>query len=530
MIAIGGTIGTGLLLKSGSAIYTAGPLGALICFVIAGFQVFFVSSAIGEMAAFLPMEGAFSHMPTRFVNPAFGFASGWNYWLSWVLGVPAELSAISSFMAFWTTAIPSWAWTAIYLVPVASVNLLGVSSFGETEFALSLIKVIAIVIFLFISLLMWFGVGQSTGPLWFVNWSPALVGDDSLTRFNNIASAMTTAFFSFGGTELIGLTASEAENPRVSIPKAINGTFIRCVVNTSPLFSHNLTPFYHLSISRILLFYLGSILMIGLLLSPDNEVLDPNNPAGISQSPFVYVYNSFGIKAAEHIMNAVIILATLSAANSSIYACSRTLTRLAEENSAPKFLGRVDSRGVPVASVALSILFGVIAIIGGYLLSPQDVFNFLSNLIALAIEINWLIMSYTHLRFRAGFLAQGYKLADLPYVAPFYPYADYLSLVMGLVVSVFLVFGSFYNVTTFDQNWFIAQSWLYAGVPLTILWFLGKGVWDGYKKGNVLSGFALVPLMEMDFETGRYVEAEGETQGKKQGLFTRLVGKLKGGR
>ncbi|KAJ3246985.1 hypothetical protein HDU78_005636 [Chytriomyces hyalinus] len=485
MIAIGGAIGTGLFLKSGSAVYSAGPLGALICFVLAGIQVFFVSSAIGEMSAFLPIEGAFSQLPDRFVNRAFGFASGWNYWLSWVLGVPAELSAIGGFMSFWITTVPTWVWSAVYLVPIALVNLASVSAFGETEFVLSSTKVLAIIVFLIISFFVWFGVGTGTKPLWFTNWDPAINGATPGDQVTNIANAMLSSFFSFGGCELIGLTAGEAVNPRTTVPRAINGTFY-----------------------RILIFYVGSIFALGVLVRSDSPVLDPNNPDGLLQSPFVYVYSLVGIRAASHIMNAVIIIAVLSALNSSIYACSRTLSQLATDGYAPKLFASVTSNGVPMPAVLVSIAFGSVAIIGGYVAQREGpVFNFLSNFIALSIMINWVSMSYVHLRFRYGYLAQGRSLKDLPYVAPFFPWADLISIVFGILVAFLLVFFAFYQVTEFGMDWYIYNSWLYCGIPVFVLSFVGKGVYDGVKSGKGLwSGFSLVKFEDMDFETGKWVE------------------------
>ncbi|ORY45513.1 hypothetical protein BCR33DRAFT_784291 [Rhizoclosmatium globosum] len=169
MIAIGGSIGTGLLLKSGGAIFTAGPIGALLCFAIVGIQVFGVITGLGEMATLLPVEGIFSQIPSRFLSPAWGFASGWNYWLNWALTVPTELTAVASFMAYWvsTDQFPSWAWSGVYLVPLALLNLTSVKYLGEAEFFMSLLKVISIVIFLIVGTCVWFGAGQgSTGPLW----------------------------------------------------------------------------------------------------------------------------------------------------------------------------------------------------------------------------------------------------------------------------------------------------------------------------------------------------------------------------
>ncbi|TPX77091.1 hypothetical protein CcCBS67573_g01653 [Chytriomyces confervae] len=484
MIAIGGAIGTGLLLKSGGAIYTAGPVGALLCYAIVGLQVFGVTTGIGEMATFLPVAGAFSQLPARFVNAPMGFVGGWNYWLNWALTVPAELSAIASFMSFWTTAVPLYTWAAVYLVPLAAVNMIGVGGFGEAEFILSLIKVIAIGVFLAIGICVWFGAGTSTGPLWFRYWNPAIIGDSPGARFINFSSALITALFSYGGTELVGLTAREAANPRRNVPRAIKGTFY-----------------------RIVLFYLGSIFLVGVLLPSDSAILNPNGGAE-RESPFVYVYGLVGIHGAAHVMNAVAVVAALSAANSSVYACSRTLMRLAEEGNAPTFLQGVDARGVPVRALVVSLLCGVVAVVGGYLAGTGAVFNFLSGVVALGILTAWMIMSLTHLRFRYGYVAQGKAIQDLPYIAPYFPYVDYFSLLVGGVIIALMVFDALYQ-QPFDFDWWMNNSWLYGGIPLIASLFLGRGISDGMKSGQgILSGFALIPYGDMDFETGKLVESE----------------------
>ncbi|KAI8614937.1 amino acid permease/ SLC12A domain-containing protein [Chytriomyces sp. MP71] len=525
MIAIGGTIGTGLLKKSGGAIFTAGPLGALLCYAIVGLQVFGVATSIGEMATYLPIEGAFSALPSRFVNKSFGFASGWNYYLNWVLTLPAELSAVAGLMSWWVpqSKVASWIWSLTYLVPLAGVNLIGVSGFGEVEFVLSIIKIIAIVIFMIIGTAVWFGAGSGgQGALGFRNWSPPIQGSDSFNQFLNMAGAFTTAFFSYGGTELVGLTAGEAANVRKSVPKAINGTFY-----------------------RIIIFYIGSIFIVGVLLPPNSAILNPNNPEGIAQSPFVYVFKTVGISAAADIMNAVIIIAALSAANSSIYATSRTLMRLAEDGSAPQLFARVNKQGVPVYALAASIGFGLVAVVGAAAAGPSGsdkVFGWLSQLISLCIMMSWMAMSVTHLRFRWGYVAQGRSLADLPYIAPFFPYSQILSLTIGTLLSGFIVLFSFYqgNFTAsasceafFCEVWFINNSFIYAGVPLVVMLFVVHAAYTGLRSGKgILSALALVPYEDMDFETSKFVETEEEVAenardaARPKGLVNQVKGLL----
>ncbi|KAJ3069198.1 hypothetical protein HDU98_007727 [Podochytrium sp. JEL0797] len=465
MIAIGGTIGTGLLKKSGRTIASSGPLGALLVFAIVGLQVYGVATGIGEMSTYLPVAGAFSALPARFVNKPLGFATGW---------VP-------------TTTLPDWVWTPIFFIPLVTINSLSVAGYGETEFVLSLIKVVVIAIFLVVALLVWFGVGSGTGPLWFTYWNPPIAGSNPTQQFVNFAGAFTTAFYSYSGTELVGITAAEAENPRMSVPRAINGTFW-----------------------RIILFYLGSIFLVGVVLSPTSSSLLGKT---VANSPFVYVYKQIGINAAADIMNAVIVLSATSAVNSSLYACSRSLYGLAQDGFAPKLFARVDKRGVPYMGLYFSTFFAILGLIAGYAVGSEDVFNWLSGFVSINVMLAWMAMSVTHLRFRWGYVHQGKDIKDLPYLAPFFPYVDFISIFIGIFVIVCISFGAFYHVTVFDISWYTTNAWVYSGVPLYISLFVGYAVFLGIKSGNgILSGFGLVPLDAMDFETGRLIETETEDE------------------
>ncbi|KAJ3073652.1 hypothetical protein HDU98_000994 [Podochytrium sp. JEL0797] len=331
------------------------------------------------------------------------------------------------------------------------------------------------VIFILVSFFVWLGLGTGTGALWFSNWNPAIQGDEPVDQFVNIAGAFTTAFFSFGGIEMLGLTAGEASNPRKTVPKAINGTFF-----------------------KIFFFYIGALFFVGVLLSPNDPILQSET---IDTSPFVWVYNQVGITFAAHLMNFVIITAVVAAANSAIYASARTLARLAEEGSAPQLFAKVDKRGVPMNSVFVTALVGLAAVAAAYGVGADGaghVFNWLASVISFGILAAWSIMTITHLRFRAGFVAQGRKVEELPYVAPFFPWMDYISLAIGLFTAGCLFLSAFYDVKEYDINWFTSNAWVYCGFPAVVLCYVLHATFK--------SGFGLVKYEDMDFETGRYIE------------------------
>ncbi|KAJ3206874.1 hypothetical protein HDU82_004252 [Entophlyctis luteolus] len=485
MIAIGGTIGAGLLKRSGKSIATAGPVGALLCFIIVGIQVYSVTTSIAEMATLIPISGAMSSLPARFLNKSIGFGNGLWYGIGWAITVPTELAAVCTLMTYWVSSsqFPVWAWSIIFAVPLLLSNVIHVKGFGETEFVLAIIKVIAVIIFIIFGIAVWLGAGSS-GPLGFRNWNPAIVGATDTARFSNFASAFSTAFYAYSGTELVALTSAEASNVRKSIPRAVNGSFYRIAV-----------------------LYIGSIFLVGVILNPASTTLLGSS---IANSPFVFVYQQVGIGAAADIMNAVIVIALASAGNSAIFASSRSLYGLALQGDLPRFFAQVTSAGIPLNAMLVSFIFGVIGIVLNFVSGAENVFTGLSSLGSINTTITWLIISWTHLRFRQGYIHQGYDLKDLPYRAPFYPYTNYLSILISIVVLISVVFAAFYNVTVYDVNWIANHTWLFVGVPLLLGFALFHALYTGWKSGNIASAFNLVSLPEMDFKTDRFVETEEE--------------------
>jgi lysine-specific permease len=321
MIAIGGTIGTGLFLASGSIIHTAGPGGAIVAYLIAGVMVFFLMTSLAEMAAFIPITGSFSTYTSRFVDPALGFAIGWNYWYNNAIVVALELAASSLIMKYWLPSVPGIVWSALFLVLIFGLNILSVKGYGESEFWFSIIKVLTIIIFIAIGLLMIFGImsGNSAGFENFTKGEAPFKGG-----FLSIISVFMVVGFAFQGTELVGVAAGESENPRKNIPKAIKQIFW-----------------------RLLLFYVLSIIVIGCLINYNDPRLLNADIEDIAMSPFTLVFQNAGLAFAASVMNAVILTSVLSAGNSALYAASRVLWVLAKEGKAPAFLKKVNARGIP---------------------------------------------------------------------------------------------------------------------------------------------------------------------------------------
>lgn len=228
MIALGGSIGTGLFVASGSAIATAGPGGAIAAYVGIGLMVFFLMTSLGEMATYVPVSGSFSEYASRFVDPAFGFALGWNYWLNWAITLAVDVSTTAIVMHFWLPNLPGWLISVGFLALIFVINVVSAKSFAETEYWLSLVKVITVIVFLGVGLLTIAGIMGGSHPVGLKNYTTGaapFVGGLPATL-----SVFVVAGFSFQGTELIGITAGESETPETSIPKAIKQVFWRILL------------------------------------------------------------------------------------------------------------------------------------------------------------------------------------------------------------------------------------------------------------------------------------------------------------
>lgn len=444
MIAIGGSIGTGLFLASGATIANAGPGGALLAYCLIGVMIYFLMTSLGELATHNPTSGAFFTYGTKYVESGFGFALGWNYWYNWAITVAFELVAVQFIMKFWFPDIAGFYWSALFLAIVFGINALTVKGFGESEFLFSLIKVLAIVVFIIIGIFMIGKIMLTPGVETFANWTkgeaPFVGGLSALIGVAMIAG------FSFQGTEMVGVAAGESKDPKKTIPVAIKQIFW-----------------------RILLFYVVCIFIIGTLISYDDpRLLQAATSENIALSPFTLLYEKAGFAFAASVMNAVILTAILSAGNSGMYSSTRMLFDMAKNGSAPKVFSKLDRRGVPMnalyATTAIAALCFLTTFIG-----EQAVFNWLLNMSGMCGFIVWLGIAISHYRFRKGYVQQGYKLSDLAYRAKFFPFAPWFAFILCAIV----VLGQNYQAVL-DGD-ILAVISTYIGI------FLFLAIWLGYK-------------------------------------------------
>lgn len=437
MIAIGGSIGTGIFLASGNAVHSAGPGGTMLAYLITGIMVYFLMTSLGEMAAFMPSTGSFYVYASRFVDPALGYALGWNYWYNWAITVASEVAAAALVMHFWFPHSPDFLWSALFLCIFVGFNALSARGFGEAEFWFACIKVSTIIVFILAGagMIVGFTGHESVG---FKNWT---VGDAPFHGgWFAVFGAFIVAGFSFQGTELIGVAAGESHEPHKTIPKAVKQVFW-----------------------RILLFFILSIFVISLLIPYTSDQLASSD---VQVSPFTLVFKHYGITFAASLMNAVILTAILSAGNSGTYASTRMLWYLAKQGHVPKVFAKVNKRGVPMYALMATMAVAALAFLSSFF-GNGTVYFWLLNASSLSGFIAWLGIAISHYRFRKAYIKQGRDLKELPYIAKGYPYAPLIAFGLCLII----IAGQF---ATGEVSWYgIIVS--YIGLPVFV------GLWLGYK-------------------------------------------------
>ncbi|KAI8618836.1 amino acid permease/ SLC12A domain-containing protein [Chytriomyces sp. MP71] len=462
MMSVGGTIGTGLFVASGQTVAAAGPAGALVAYLIVGVMVYCVLTSLGEMATLMPVSGSFHEYAALYVDPALGWTLGWNYWLQWAISLTSEVVASGLILNYWFPSVPAWMLSAVVLAVLVFVNTRSVSSYGETEYWLSMIKVIAVLGFVVVGFHIDIFGSQQVPAVGLQNWK--IDGAPFKNGFGGVFSIISIAFFAFGGTELVGVSAGEVENPRKNVPIAINQTFW-----------------------RILIFYVSSIGIIGLLIPNNDPSLSLSASSGdVSIAPFTLILQRAGFTSAANVMNLVILSAVVSTANSAMYAASRTLMALSMRGQAPRIFGLVNHNGIPVYALGMTVAIGSIAFLG-IALGEGALFNWLLTITGTSGLLTWMSISVCHLRFRAAFKAQGKSRSTLPYLAPFYPYSDYAAIIMGLFILIGQAVSALYSPSV-DVSVLVS---VFGGVPL----FFGLLV--GYK---FLFGTTLVPLRDCNFD------------------------------
>ncbi|KAK4684437.1 hypothetical protein P7C73_g5742, partial [Tremellales sp. Uapishka_1] len=479
MISIGGVIGTGLFLGTGSALANGGPLGLFLGYALMGSICYCVMISLGEMVSYLPIPGGHIKLAERFVDPAFSFTLGWNYWYNWIIILPAELSAAAVLINLWNKTINDALWISICFIVVVVINLFGAGVYGECEFWFCSIKVLTITGLIILGIIITAGGGPDHTSIGFQYWRDpgAFVQYSDIGgvtgRFLGFWAVLTQAAFSYIGTEIVAIAAGEAKNPRRNLPRAIKKVYI-----------------------RILVFYLGGTFIIGLLVPSNDPGLSLNAGTAL-RSPFVIAIKRAGIPALPSIINACLLTSAWSAASSDLFTSSRALYGLAITRQAPKIFARTTKSGLPWVSICFCSLFGALAYMS-LQSTAGTVFGYFANLTAAAGLLTWWGISFTYIRFHAGLKAQGISRSTLPYAAWLNKGAA--SAWYALVMITIILFFSGYTV--FLKGQWSTSTFITDYLPLwlfPLLW-VGAKLW---KKSH------FVRASEMDFYSGLdVVEAE----------------------
>jgi AAT family amino acid transporter len=412
LMGMGGAIGAGFFLGSGSAIHEAGP-GLLVAYLLAGIVIYLIMRALGEMAVAYPSAGSFTVYVTEFLGSYAGFVIGWSFWFAAVLGGIADMTAVGILVRHWDPAFPQWIAALCTAAVIYAINMRRVRSFGEAEYWMSMIKIVALlgvmICGLAILLFKLGDVGRHSGVsnLW-------THGGFLPQGFSGVFTALPFVIFAYAGMEVLGLAAAETEKPEQTLPQAIRGL-----------------------VYRVLFIYVGSLTVI-MMLFPWN-VIDPHG------SPFIFVLSHAGLSSAASVVTFVAITAIVSSSNSLLFASSRMLRSMASSGQAPRWLERLSDQGVPQLSVSVSGVIMVIGVVLNYLI-PEKLFGYILATVAWPILLAWASITVTHLVYRRA-LSKG-EIAGGSFRMPGAPYTNWIILVaIGFVAVMLAMHGT--TLTTF---------------------------------------------------------------------------------
>ncbi|KAH8761149.1 amino acid permease [Diaporthe sp. PMI_573] len=440
MIALGGALGTGLMIGTGSALVKTGPAGILLDYSIVGCIVFLVMAALGEIISYMPLSHGFGGYATRFVDPALGFATGYTYFFKYLLATPNQLSAFGLIMKFWVgDRVNPAVFITITLVLIIVINSISVKTFGEFEFWLSSLKVLIMVGIIILLFILAVGGGPTGDRPGFRYWSePGAFAEYKVSgakgQLLGLWSAMVAAVYAFSGTELVGVTVGEAKNPRLCMPKAIRLTFL-----------------------RIVFFYVISVFLLGLVVPYNSQELAfaAGAKTSAAASPFVVAIKIAKIKGLDHVINACLAVFVFSAANSDIYISSRTLYGIAIDGNAPRVFTRTTKAGVPFVSLGLCMLFCGLAYMS-VSSSAATVFNNLTSLVTVFGLLTWISILVCHICFCRARKIQHIDLAYIPYRAPLGACGSFIAL--AFLVILILTKGIEVFIGTFDYKGIVKKS------------------------------------------------------------------------
>ena len=442
----------------------------VIAFILMGINLYCTVHALGEMAVAFPVSGSFSAFSTRFLDPAWGFAMGWNYAIQWLVTLPLETVSATIVLGYWDTGVSEPIWVTIFLILIIGINLFGVRGYGEAEFVLSIVKVTAVVGFIILGIILNIGGGPDGSYIGALYWrDPGSFNNG----FKGLCSVFVNAAFAFAGTELVGLAAAETANPRKTLPSAIKQVFW-----------------------RVCLFYVVSLTIIGFLIPfNDQRLIGGATSKDTHASPFVIAIVNAGISGLDSVMNAVIMLAVLSVGNAAVYGSSRTLAALAEQRQAPRVLGYIDRQGRPLVAIMIALAIGLLAYLS---VTPQQTtaFDWLVATSGLSSIFTWGSICLAHIRFRKAWIRQGHTLDELAFTSQPGVVGSYIGFGINALILIAQFWTGFAPVgyqdnTTLENVGSFFQA--YMTVPIVLACYVPYKIW---KRTRIMR------IEDMDLTTG----------------------------
>ncbi|KAK7685199.1 hypothetical protein QCA50_011562 [Cerrena zonata] len=442
MIAIAGTIGTGLFLGTGRSLAQGGPASMLICYTIVGFVVYVTLLLLGEMGTQYPVAGSFNAYAVRFFSPSYGFALSWNYWFNDAVSVASDLTAAQLVLQYWTTW-HTWVVSLIFWVFLVGINATHVKAYGELEYWLASLKVATIIVFIIIGILVNVGVNRDHHYIGGHNWT--IPGAPFVGGFGGFARVFVTASFAYGGTESLGVTAGETRNPTRNMPRVVKFVFW-----------------------RILIFYILSILLIGLNVPWDYPGLSNKTT---TTSPFTIIFSQVGATTAGSFMNSVILTSVLSAGNHALFAGTRVLYGLASTEpvaQAPRIFAKTTKAGVPLFALFATSSVSILCF-GSSFIGSGQLWGWLQNIVGVSNQIAWLSIGLASIRFRQAWVRQGRPLSELKFRAGWtWPWGPYF---VVIAVSVIILVQGWSSIfPTFSAVDFVS---FYIELPVMLVMSLG---------------------------------------------------------
>jgi amino acid transporter, AAT family len=418
MMAIGGAIGVGLFLGSSVTIRLAGP-AVIVSYLLGAGIALIMSYALAEMAVLQPVAGAFGVYAETYLNRWAGFTVRATYSAAQIIAIGAEVTAAAIYISFWFPNVPQWIWVASVSAALVALNAMQVNRLGEFEYWFAMIKVAAILSFIFVGIYLIFGDG-SRGATGWANLTQH--GGFLPTGWKGVWLSLTITLTSYMGVEIIAVTAGEAEHPEVTIPHAMRSI-----------------------VWRLILFYVAAIaIMVAMV--PWNQ---SSNSSTLAGSPFVTVFVAAHIPFAAAVMNFVVLTAALSSVNTNLYLSTRMLYSLGQEGYVPRWMGKVSSNGVPLRAL-LASTGGIIAAILLAIFAPKNAFLMLYGAAVAGMLFVWLVILRTHLRFRKALTRE--RWLRLPMRLRAHPLFTLVGIVLIIAVAVttFFVDGLQWSVPAFS--------------------------------------------------------------------------------